>query len=186
MASPLRLFRRLASSRTAAQDVIEQIQQRFTARLAPSQSLPPLPEASEIRHAVSAVAYEKNGYLAWALYSALRQGEVRLQEPEMAQLAGTMLHIDHSLDAKTAAQRTFSVFEAVQQSGEAPGEALLEHAAAACALAGLPDRAEVTLRLQPGTCFDPAAFPRKSPALLALVSAMHLTPGFDGSPRGRN
>ena len=41
----------------------------------------------------------------------------------------------------------------------------------------------VTLRLEPGSSLDPSASPRKIPALLALATAVHLTPGFDPNPK---
>ena len=74
--------------------MIDAIHNRFGMQVNQSPA-PPLPSASEVTHAISSVAEQKNGYLAWALYTALRQGGVQMPQRDVAKLAGTMLHVDH-------------------------------------------------------------------------------------------
>ena len=131
--------------RSPAEAVIEAVHSRFGAHFSQREDapleLPPLPSPEEVQRAVGSVAAEKNGYLAWSLYAALRQGGVHMKQRDAATLAGTMLHVDHDLFADTAANRTFSVLQSVRDAGEEPRAELLEHAAAACDLIGLPDQA---------------------------------------------
>ena len=142
-----RTARCLCSGRSVpvAEAVINAVHRRFAARPTGSQPLPPLPSVTEVKRAISAVASNKNGYLAWALYAALRQGEIAIGGHAGTALAGAMLHVDHELYGDQVAHRTMSVLEVVTASGEAPADELVEHVAAACALAGLPDRAEALL-----------------------------------------
>ena len=138
----MRLHRRALAS--SASRVIEQARSRLTRRAASEGggggAAPP--RAEDVSSAVADVARERNGYLAWSLYVALRQGEVAIAPRDVDSLAGTMLHVDEALHGDMAAKRTLSILDAERQGGRRPSERLLAHAAAASAKRGLPDLAE--------------------------------------------
>ena len=96
-------FRRLDGN-AAADAVIQAVQARFAPRRhgAPP---PPLPSATQVTSAAEAVAHERNGYRAWALYTHVRQGELELERGAAATLARAMLHIDHDLFELRCVQR---------------------------------------------------------------------------------
>ncbi|KAL1524586.1 hypothetical protein AB1Y20_019476 [Prymnesium parvum] len=137
-----RLARCLCTQSSAADAVIAAVQRRFGA--GPS-SAPPPPSAAQILRAVREVDDTKNGYRAWALYVALRQGSVALPAEQLAKLAGAMLHVDHDVFSEDAAHRALTVLENSRADGIRPPAALLVHAARACALVGLAERAEALL-----------------------------------------
>ena len=129
-------FRRLDGN-AAADAVIQAVQARFAPRRhgAPP---PPLPSATQVTSAAEAVAHERNGYRAWALYTHVRQGELELERGAAATLARAMLHIDHDLFELRCVQRTAAVLEHARGAGNVSAE-LLEACAAACAIAGEPE-----------------------------------------------
>ena len=104
----MRLHRRALAS--SASRVIEQARSRLTRRAASEGggggAAPP--RAEDVSSAVADVARERNGYLAWSLYVALRQGEVAIAPRDVDSLAGTMLHVDEALHGDMAAKRTLS------------------------------------------------------------------------------
>lgn len=108
-------------------------------------SPPPAPSLWEVRRAIEEVGRDKNGYVAWALYIATRQAGLRLPQPESTTLAGAMLNVNHALYGDNAAHRTLLVLDHVTERGEEACPELLTHAAKACALGGLAERAEALL-----------------------------------------
>ena len=93
---------------------------------------------AQVTSAAEAVAHERNGYRAWALYTHVRQGELELERGAAATLARAMLHIDHDLFELRCVQRTAAVLEHARGAGNVSAE-LLEACAAACAIAGEPE-----------------------------------------------
>jgi len=115
---------------------------RAREQLAPGKKRASPPRPQEVTAAVEAVAKQRNGYLAWSLYVALKQGDVAMVLGDLEKLTGTMLHVDMEAHAEMAAQRALSVVDAERQAGRQPSPRLLAHGAAASALQGLPDLAE--------------------------------------------
>ena len=129
-----------AGTDSATQRVIDAAKSIRTPR-APTTSHPGISER-DLKSAVAATVTSKNGYQAWSLYTALRQGHHPLSPEVVEDLAGTMLHVDHELHAELAARRTLLVIDAERQSGRHPSLKLLMHGAAACGLQGLPSLAD--------------------------------------------
>ena len=140
LGSSSRLVARSASSLASA---VSRVLDAARARLVPRSSNRPWPSLTpeDVHRAVADTAAEKNGYQAWALYTALRQGGVTITPADVSQLAGALLHVDHELHADLAARRTLSLLESERQAGREPSRELLQHGAAACALRGLPQLA---------------------------------------------
>jgi pentatricopeptide repeat protein len=141
---------------SAAQRVIDAAKSRLAPH-APGQS-PATLALSSVRAAINETVKSRNGYQAWSLYTALRQGDIQITTADIDSLAGAMLHVDHELHSKLAARRTLSILDAVRQEGLTPSRTLLQHAAAACALGGLADLAEALCEEAEDTLETPQSF----------------------------
>ena len=65
-----------AAAKKASKAAVARILEVARARLAPRASAPPPPPPQAVASAVATIAAERNGYLAWSFYVALRQAEV--------------------------------------------------------------------------------------------------------------
>ena len=125
---------------SAARRVIDAVQRRFSAVGSSEEETTALPDAALVQEAIQHVG--RNGYLAWPLYAHLRQGELPMSSDELAALAAAMLHVDHELHADKCVRRALTVVDHARSTGQADSLVLLAAASRACAVGGLPDRAE--------------------------------------------
>ena len=131
-----------APSAKAARRVIEAVQRHFSGGEGTDEQPAELPSAAEVRKAISHVAGQRNGYLAWTLYAHLRQAGLPLEARDLAALAGAMLHVDRELYAQHCVKRALSVLDYARSIGQAEDVELLGQACAACAVGGLAELAQ--------------------------------------------
>lgn len=142
---------------SAASRLIERVRARSGSRTALDQLEASASHKKALNDAVTEVTNQRNGYMAWSLYVALRQADVALPEQQVSALAGAMLHVDSAVHGDVAAKRTLSVLDMERQAGRRPHKELLRHAAAASAVQGLPDLAEALCDEADARGFHPAS-----------------------------